>query len=166
MKQLMMLGSPVQCRDGKGGTLKEIVVDPRAEPPRVDYLVVHRGFLRGHDHCVPAGNIQDLSADGVTIALSTDDLQSLSDVEATIPGQSYSHRCVPEHCLVLDTGTRIIDTVGSSVGQLQGVVIGPDRAVVRILLAQTDAQGVPVAAITEWREQALTVQPLQHGATA
>ena len=166
MEQVMMLGSSVQCRDGKGGTLKEIVVDPRADPPRVDYVVVHRGFLRGHDHCVPAGNIQDLSADGVTIALSTDELQSLSDVEATMPGESYSHRCVPEHCLVLDTGTRIVDTAGSSIGQLQGVVIGPDRAVTRILLAKADAAGVPAAAVTEWRERALTVQPMERGATA
>ncbi len=45
MEQVVLLGSPVHCRDGKGGSLKQIVIEPRAGVPRLDYLIVQRGFL-------------------------------------------------------------------------------------------------------------------------
>ncbi len=158
MLQVLMLGRSVQCRDGKGVTLKEIVVDPQPERARLDYIVVHRGLLRGHDHCVPAGNIGATNTEGVTLDITTEELQALSDIESTVPGQSYTQRCIPDRCLVLDTATRIIDTTGCSLGQLQGVMIDEDRSLVRILPSKDDTHGMAASAVIAWSEDALTVQ--------
>ena len=133
---------------------------------RVDYLVVHRGRFRGHDHCVPASTIREAHAEGVTLTLRTGDLQALSAIESTMPGQSYSQRCIPAHCLVLDTATQIKDTADGDVGHLQGVAIDPERQVLRILRSKAMTDAIPASAVTDWKEGTVRVRLTEREAAA
>ena len=69
MAQAIVLGSTVQCTDGKGGSISHIVLDSTTHS--LEYLVVHRGLFGGHNHCVAASAIRDASADTVSLTIST-----------------------------------------------------------------------------------------------
>ncbi len=132
----------------------------------MDGLGVHRGRLRGHDQCVPAGNIHAAQAEGVTLTLSTSDLQALSDIESTMPGESYSQRCIPVHGLVMDTAARIMDATDGILGHFPGVASDAERQVVRILWTKTVAEGIPASVVTEWKEGSVRVRSANREAGA
>ena len=166
MEQLLILGSDVHCRDGKGGTLKELVIDPQADGPRVDYLVVHRGLLRSHDHCVPASTLAEADATTVRLTVSTEELHALSDLETLVPGHSYTQRCIPVHCVVLAEATEIVDAAGERVAQVHGLIVDSDRRVVSILPSTIDLSEIRVSTITDWRDGQLTLRPREHEVVA
>ena len=154
MAQEIVLGSPVHCTDGKAGSIDRIVLDPTTM--HLDYIVVHRGFFGGHDHCVPAGNIREASADVVTLTLGTDELKAMPEFEFRVPGTSIPQRSVPERCAVLGKGTPIQDEAGSLLGHFHGVGLGAGRAVERIYL--DDRTDIPVARVGGCDDDALTVR--------
>jgi hypothetical protein len=73
MQQTIVLGSAARCIDGKGGSISQIVLNPRTNA--LEYVIVHRGIFGGHDHCVPAGHIGDASVEGITLTIHTDELK-------------------------------------------------------------------------------------------
>jgi hypothetical protein len=77
VQQTIVLGSAVRCPDGKGGSISQIVLNPKTNA--LEYVIVHRGIFGGHDHCVPAGHIHDASVEGVTLMINTDELKALPD---------------------------------------------------------------------------------------
>src|SRR5687767_14238799 len=86
MSQTIVLGSPVRCSDAKEGLallhprVSGIVLDPSATC--LEYLVVHRGLLAGHDQCVPAGTIRAAMPEGVRLTMSTEALKALPELQA------------------------------------------------------------------------------------
>src|SRR5262245_1379516 len=142
MSQTILLGSTAECTDGKGGSVQGLVCDPTSN--RLEYLVVHRGLLGGHNHTVPAGVVQTATPLAVMLTLSTDELKQLSDVEATVPGTGIVQRSVPEQCVILSADTPITDTDGTLLGRFQGVVIDSMHQITGILPADAGTTEIPI----------------------
>ncbi|HWQ11559.1 MAG TPA: YHS domain-containing protein [Roseiflexaceae bacterium] len=174
MSATITLGSPVQCRDTSGGMpflrprVSGVVLDPSAS--RVDYLVVHRGFIGGQDQCVPSTDLQDATPEGVTLRISLDELKAMPALEVKVPGQSFAQRSIPENFFLLDKGTPISDETGRQLGHFYGVVIGPEHRVEQILLDLPDHPGIRAEAIIACSESGIEVremaQPVEQSAPA
>jgi uncharacterized protein YrrD len=163
MQLTIMLGSSVSCTDGKGGNVSHLVLNPNTN--HLEYLVVHRGLLGGHDHCVPAGHIEQANADTIMLTLSTEELKEMPELEFTVPGQSFRQRSIPEACAALSKATPIKDIDGNLLGHFHGVVIGPEHQVERILLADKDDPGIPISQLADCSEAELTVRPMEQAIT-
>lgn len=66
------IGSPVECPDGRAGTVERVVVSPRTR--QVTHLIVHRGLLLHHDVVVPVEAIEDADDERVRLRLSLAEL--------------------------------------------------------------------------------------------
>jgi YHS domain-containing protein len=145
-----------------------VVLDPSAA--RLDYLVVHRGFLGGQDQCVPATSLQTADAGGVSLRISLDELKAMPALEVKAPGQGYSQRSFPESCFLLGKGTPITDEAGRQLGHFYGVVVDPEHRLEQVLLDHADHPGIPADAITACSESGIqvreSVSPLQAAAPA
>ncbi len=162
MAQTILLGSPVQCNDTKEGLallrprVSGVVLDPSAT--RLDYLVVHRGLLGGHDQCVPSGDLREATPEGVRLTISTEELKSMPELQARVTGASYTQRSVPQDSLVLDKGIPITDESGQAVGHFSGIVIGIERRVEQILVDREVAPAIPVDQVLSCTEDVLRVR--------
>src|SRR6266540_3868103 len=132
MTQTIVLGSAARCTDGKGGSINQIVVNPKTNA--LEYVIVHRGIFGGHDHCVPAGDIRDASVEGVTLTISMGGLKALPELEVTAPGPGPRQRSIPDYCAVLSKTTPAREADGKLIGQFHGVIVGADHRVERVLL--------------------------------
>jgi uncharacterized protein YrrD len=138
MTQTIMLGSPVQCCDTKERfallrpRVSGVVLDPSAT--RLDYLVVHRGFLGGHDQCVPSGDVREATPEVVRLTVSTDELKVMPELQAKVTSGTYTQRSVPQDALVLGKGIPITDESGQAIGHFSGLVIGAERQIEQILV--------------------------------
>lgn len=156
MAQALVFGSTVQCTDGKGGSISQIVLDPTTHD--LEYLVVHRGLFGGHEQCVSAGAIRDASEDTVNLTISTAELKALPELEVVLPNTAVHQRSIPERCAALKKGTPVTAAGGTPVGRLRGVAIDTGYRVVQILLDDKDHTRIPAAQLSDCTEARLTVQ--------
>jgi hypothetical protein len=162
MSQTIVLGSPVRCNDAKEGLallhprVSGIVLDPSATC--LEYLVVHRGLLGGHDQCVPASTIQAAMPEGVRLAMSTEALKALPELQAKMAGASYTQRSIPMDYLVLDKGVPITDELGQIIGHFYGVVLGSERRLEQILVNQGAAPAIFIDQLISCTEDAVQVR--------
>ena len=91
MSQTIVLGSAARCTDGKGGSISQIVVNPKTNA--LEYVIVHRGIFGGHDHCVPAGDIHDAGIEGVTLTIRADELKALYEGKGITPDKHVIAYC-------------------------------------------------------------------------
>lgn len=68
------VGARIRFRDGRGGTLHKLVVDPRTK--QVTDLVIMRGFLQRHDYVIPISVVDNVTPDEIEIALYSEELES------------------------------------------------------------------------------------------
>jgi len=151
-----MLGSAVQCSDGATGSISRIVLNP--DTNQLEYVVVHRGLFGGHDHCVPAGDIQEATEDTVTLRRTTAELKAMPELEVRVPGLGTPQRSIPENCAALDKTTPINDESGTSLGRFHGVVVDANRQVQRILLAGSSNTDIPIGQVVGCSEVGLIVR--------
>jgi len=162
MTQTIMLGSPVQCCDTKAGfaplspRVSGVVLDPSAT--RLDYLVVHRGLLRGHDQCVPSGDLREATPEGVRLTISTEELKVMPDLQAKVTGGTYTQRSIPQDSLVLGKGIPVNDESGQAIGHFSGLVIGAERQIKQILVDQMTDPAIPVDQVISCTEDHLQVR--------
>ncbi len=69
------IGSAVECRDGRAGTVKQVVVSPRTR--EVTDLVVEQGFLLRQDVLVPVAAIKAAEEGVVRLRLGVEELNTL-----------------------------------------------------------------------------------------
>ncbi len=162
MEQSIVLGSAVHCTDGTTGSISYIVLNP--DTNHLEYVVVHRGLFGGHDHCVPVGDIQDATVDGITLRRTTEELKAMPDLEVRVPGVGTPQRSIPESCAALDKATPINDETGNSLGRFHGVVVDADRQVQRILVAGTPDSGIPIEQVVGCSEVGLVVRLAEQAA--
>jgi YHS domain-containing protein len=162
MSETIVLGSHVQFTDSHGGLsflrprLSGVVLDPQTT--RLDYLIVHRGFIGGQDQCVPASYLASAQSGEVTLRLNREALKDMPPLEAKLPERGYAQRTIPEENVLLSQGTLITDDTGQNLGHFYGVVVTPDRQIERILVDLADHPGIPVDAISSCGESCIQVQ--------
>jgi hypothetical protein len=162
MSQTIVLGSPVRCSDAKEGLallhprVSGIVLDPSATC--LEYLVVHRGLLAGHDQCVPAGTIRAAMPEGVRLTMSTEALKALPELQAKMAGATYTQRSIPTDCLVLDKGVPVTDELGQIMGHFYGVVMGSERQIEQILVDQGAAPAIFIDQLMSCTEDGVLVR--------
>lgn len=66
------IGARIRFRDGMGGTLHKVVIDPHTR--RITDLVVVQGLLQKHDHVIPVSVVEQASADEIVVSLNLQDL--------------------------------------------------------------------------------------------
>ena len=160
MSQTIVLGSAARCTDGKGGSISQIVVNPKTNA--LEYVIVHRGIFGGHDHCVPAGHIQDASVEGVTLTIRTDELKALLELEVKAPGAGPRQRSIPDYCAVLSKTTPVREADGKLLGQFHGVIVGAEHQVERILLEGKGAANLLTGQLITCSEEGLTVRLVEQ----
>lgn len=156
MSQTIVLGSAARCTDGKGGSISQIVVNPKTNA--LEYVIVHRGIFGGHDHCVPAGHIQDASVEGATLTIRTDELKALPELEVKIPGTGPHQRSIPDYCAALSKNTPVREADGKLLGQFHGVIVGAERQVERILVEGKGVANLLTSQLITCSEDGLTVR--------
>jgi uncharacterized protein YrrD len=97
------IGAQVRFRDGIGGTLHKVVVDPQTRD--VTDLVIVRGLLQRHDYVLPMYVVEQASEDEIVVALYTQELVSYPqyrEVEFEEPVGDWEHEMFypSEHVLV------------------------------------------------------------------
>jgi hypothetical protein len=137
-----------------------VVLDPSAT--RLDYLVVHRGLLGGHDQCVPSSDLRETTSDGVRLTVSTEELKAMPELQAKVTGGTYSQRSVPQECLILGKGIPITDESGQAIGHFSGVVIGAERRIEQILVDQVTHPAISVDHLINCTEERLQVRRDRH----
>jgi sporulation protein YlmC with PRC-barrel domain len=110
------IGSQVRFRDGAGGTLHKVVVDPRTK--QVTDLVVVKGLLQRHDYVIPLSVVEQASENEIQLALYTQELASYpqySEVEFEEPLDDWEHEIFypREHVLVWNPLAGYIEQPGS-----------------------------------------------------
>jgi YHS domain-containing protein len=161
MARTILLGSPVRCTDSSGGVFSRPRVSGivmAADAPQLEYLIVHRGLLGGHDQVVPIGDIAESSSEEVMLNISYDELKALPDLEIKVPGHEHAERSIPTHSVVLSRSTSVADDAGQVLGHLSGVVMDSARQVEQILLDRADT-GIPVEQISAGTEERLQIRP-------
>jgi len=162
MRQTIILGSPVQCSDAKEGIallrprVSGVVLDPSAT--RLNYLIVHRGLLGGHDQSVPSGDLREATPEGVWLSISTKELKSMPELQARVTGASYSQRSVPQDSLVLGKGIPIADESGQAVVHFSGLVVGAERHIEQILIDREAAPSIPIDRLLSCTEDGLRIR--------
>jgi hypothetical protein len=160
MQQTIVLGSAVRCTDGKGGNSSQIVLNPKTNA--LEYVIVHRGIFGGHDHCVPAGHIHDASVEGVTLAIRTEELKALPDLEAKVAGTGPRQRSIPDYCAALSKNTPVREADGKLLGHFYGVIVGAERQVERILVEGKGAANMLASQLITCSEDGLTVRLVEQ----
>jgi hypothetical protein len=160
MAQAIVLGSTVQCTDGKGGSIRHIVLDSTTYS--LEYLVVHRGLFGGHEHCVPVAAVRDASEDRVSLTISGAELKALPELDVVIPDTAVHQRSIPERCAALKKGTPVAAADGTVVGHLRGVAIDSAHQVEHLLLDDRDQTRIPVAQLSVCTEEGLTVELVER----
>lgn len=167
MSQTIVLGSPARCADTRGGIA---VLQPRvsgvvldAHVMYLDYLVVRRGLLGGHDQCVPASNIHTADRGGVQLTICAEELQALPALEAKVTGGAYTQRSVPADSLVLAKGVPVINESRLVVGHFYGVIVGPGRQIEQILLDQSTHSAIPIDLFIKCTEDGLQTWGIPTG---
>jgi uncharacterized protein YrrD len=113
MKELYLnIGARIHFRDGAGGTLHKVVVDP--ETKQVTDLVVVKGFLQQHDYVIPLAVVEQATEDEIYVALDTRELESYPqyrEIEFEAPVEKVVHEnfCAREHELVWNPSAGLID---------------------------------------------------------
>ena len=78
-------GEHVHASDGSIGRVQGLVVDPADH--RVTHVLLQEGHLWGkHDVAIPIGAVTDVSAGGVQLSLSKDEVRALPPVDIAHPG--------------------------------------------------------------------------------
>lgn len=69
MKEMYLnISAHVRFRDGAGGSLHKIAVDPQTN--QITDLIILLGFLNRHDHVIPVSHVDQLSPQEITLALT------------------------------------------------------------------------------------------------
>jgi hypothetical protein len=160
MQQTIVLGSAARCPDGKGGSISQIVLNPKTNA--LEYVIIHRGIFGGHDHCVPTGHIHDASVEGVTLTIRTEELKALPDLEAKVAGVGPLQRSIPDYCAALSKNTPVREADGKLLGQFYGVIIDTNRQVERILVESTRAANVLASQLITCSEDELRVRLVEQ----
>jgi hypothetical protein len=160
MSQTIVLGSAARCTDGKGGSISQIVVNPKTNV--LEYVIVHRGIFGGHDHCVPAGDIRDASVEGVTLTINTGGLKALPELEVKAPSPGPLQRSIPDYCVVLSKNTPVREADGKLLGQFHGVIVGAEHQVERILLQGKGSANILASQLITCSEDGLTVRLVEQ----
>jgi hypothetical protein len=160
MQQTIVLGSAARCTDGKGGSISQIVLNPKTNA--LEYVIVHRGIFGGHDHCVAAGHIHDASVDGVTLTIRTDELKALPDLEVKAPGAGPRQRSIPDYCAALSKNTPVREADGKLLGHFHGVIVDSDRLVERVLVEGKGAAKLLTSQLITCSEDGLTVRLVEQ----
>jgi hypothetical protein len=104
MEELYMnIGAHIRFRDGAGGTLHKVVVDPHTA--KVTDLVIVKGMLQRHDYVIPIGVVEQASEDEIQVALYIQELASYPEyheVEFEVWLDDWEHEIFypREHILV------------------------------------------------------------------
>jgi YHS domain-containing protein len=157
-----MLGSPVECTDSRAGLpflwprVSGVVLDPQAN--RVDYLIVHRGFIGGQDQCVPASYLATAQPGEVKLRIDRSALKEMPPLETKLPDRGYAQRSISEEEILLGQNTLVTGDDGQSLGHFSGVVLGSNLQLERILIDRADHPGIPSAAISSCGESCIQVQ--------
>lgn len=152
MRHTIMFNSTVRCSDGEGGKVAGVVVDPHTS--RLEYVIVHRGLLRGHDFCVPCGDISAVSESELILWITVDQLKALPELEAQVPGQTYKQRSIPERDVVLRSATILKGQDGSTLGTAHGAVVDSDNIVQGVVWSKDHRR---VYRPERWDEDQLTI---------
>ncbi len=160
MSQTIVLGSAARCTDGKGGSISQIVVNPKTNA--LEYVIIHRGIFGGHDHCVPAGDIRDASVEGVTLTISMGGLKALPELEVKAPGPGPRQRSIPDYCAALSKNTPVREADGKLLGQFHGVIVAAERQVERILVEGKGAANLLTSQLITCSEDGLTVRLVEQ----
>jgi hypothetical protein len=156
MAQVIVFGSPVQCADGKAGSISHIVLDSTTHS--LEYLVVHRGLFGGHEHCLPVAAVRDASEDRVSLTISAAELKALPELDVVLPDSAVHQRSIPERCAALKKGTPVTAADGTLIGRLRGLAIDSAHQVEQILLDDKDQTRIPAAQLSDCTEAGLTVR--------
>jgi hypothetical protein len=160
MQQTIVLGSAARCPDGKGGSISQIVLNPKTNA--LEYVIVHRGIFGGHDYCVPAGHIQDASVEGIALTIRTDELKALPDLEVTLPGAGPRQRSIPDYCAALSKKTPVREVDGKLLGHFHGVIVDSDRRVKQTLVESKGAANILASQLITCSEDGLTVRLVEQ----
>jgi sporulation protein YlmC with PRC-barrel domain len=68
------IGARIRFRDGDGGTLHKVVIDPHTR--QVTDLVIVKGFPQRHDYVIPVSAVEQASEDEIQVALFLQELAS------------------------------------------------------------------------------------------
>jgi uncharacterized protein YrrD/predicted DNA-binding antitoxin AbrB/MazE fold protein len=66
------IGAHIRFRDGMGGTLHRVVIDPNTK--RITDLVIVQGFLQRHDYVIPVSSVEKATPEEIQVALHIQDL--------------------------------------------------------------------------------------------
>jgi hypothetical protein len=148
MSETIVLGSRVRCTDMRTGIallqpqVTGVVLNAHAT--HLDYLVVHRGLLGGHDQCVPASDIHTADPEGVQLTIRAEELKALPELEAKVTGGAYMQRSVPADSLVLARGVPVTNVSRLVVGHFYGLIVGSGRQIEQILINQSTHSAIPI----------------------
>jgi osmotically-inducible protein OsmY len=74
------IGAQVHCRDGDGGKLHKVVVDPHTQ--RVTDLIVERGFLLTTDRVLPVDVVERATEEGIYLSIFSEELGDYPEYHA------------------------------------------------------------------------------------
>jgi hypothetical protein len=74
-QRILPLGARVQCTDGHGGSVTQLIVDPLAR--RLTHIVVQDYTVPAVEHLVPIARVAETTHDGVTLDCTRDTLAAL-----------------------------------------------------------------------------------------
>jgi len=167
MKKQLGLDLRVQCLDGQGGKISNVVIDPDSRQPT--HLVVKRGRLHVREILVPVSLVAEVTEAAVFLNVTRETLVGLSDYEFTVrkgefqkplmvgyprphymgfPASNKSfmvlrQRNVPERSVAVEKGMAILDVDGHKVGKVEGIIVDSKKRQGRYLLFQRTHETVP-----------------------
>jgi hypothetical protein len=151
-KKQLTLGAPVNCLDGKAGTLSKIITDPDSRRPT--YLVVKRGRPRSREIVVPVSLVVEVTPAAVELDITRKALADFPDYEVTVQKGKYQkpmpvpdprrpitiytpptnsgymvlrQRNVPEQSVEVKRGMAVRDCEGHQVGKVEGIIVGVSK---------------------------------------
>jgi hypothetical protein len=86
------IGAHIWFRDGAGGTLHKVVIDPQTK--QVTDLVIVKGLLQRHDYVIPFSVVEQASEDEIQLALDIEDIAiypEYREVEFEEPIDDWEH---------------------------------------------------------------------------
>lgn len=143
MQELYLnVGARVHFRDGAGGTLHKLVIEPRTK--QVTDLVILRGFLQKHDYVIPVAKVLHTTQDDITVSLDLTELEhypeynevefeaALDDWDSDVTRPSQHHMVWNPLMGVIEWDAKVVPTTRRRV--IQGIpeqerVIGRDSVV-------------------------------------
>lgn len=162
MSETIVLGSPIQCSDARAGLsflrprVSGLVLDPSTT--RLDYIVVHRGFIGGQDQSVPSAYLAAAQPGEVSLQIDRNTLKEMPPLEVRLPDQGFAQRSFSEESVLLSQATLVTNESGQTLGHFYGLVVAPDHQLEQILLDGAGHPGIPVTAIASCGESCIQVQ--------